>query len=239
MFCLSYVCLLLAGEATEAESDSTSSKTRKDNIVDEVHHLLATPVLVKDNDYEVMYGHEQPAHILYNSDPNRQDAPLDFNFGNKPSHVNEKDGILQDQNERHIISDTSDLQTKTCSIGTRVSHSHDRESSFHGNFNVESAANEDRSGHCSNREAVTSAQSSLCSEIELAACKCVTTGKHEYHKHNPSNVHSVVLKGRKDMLQPDETKSLSREALENGKISSVQQLGSLNLPYSDSSEEEA
>ena len=249
MFCLSYVFLLLAVEATEAESDSTSSKTREGNIVDEVHHLLSTPVLVKDDDYEVMYGHEQPAQVLYNSDPSRENAPLDFDFQNKPPHGHEKDGILQDKNERHTISDASDLQTKTYPIGTCVPHSHERGSKLHGycNAELESSSNEDRDGHCSgdtvNREARTGAQSSLCSTLEPAACKCVTAGKHKYHKLNPSNVHSVAEEERKDTHTLDETNSLSitvgREASENGETGSVQQLGSLNLPYSDSSEEEA
>lgn len=231
------------GEREEPESDSTSSKSSED----EVHHLLSTPVLVNDNKYEDIYGHEQPAQILYNSDPNRQDAPLDFNFGNKPAHGQEKDSILQDQDKRDTISDTPDLKTTTCSIGTCLPHSHDRGSILHGNGNVESLSNEDRSGHCTynriNMEVGTSVHSSLCLDEKSAAFKCITARKEKYPKLNPSNIHSMASKIRNDAQTLGETNSLSivvdREASENDETSSVQQLGRLNLPYSDSSEEEA
>ena len=40
--------------------------------------LIQTPILEKEDVYTDLYGHEDPAIIIYNSDPDRENSPLDF-----------------------------------------------------------------------------------------------------------------------------------------------------------------
>ena len=237
--------IVSAGDENEPESGNSNSKTRKDNIVDEVHHLLQTPVLdneetdstspqtsedkfhhllstpVLDNDnaYEALYGHEEPAQIVYNSDPNREDAPLDFNFGKNPMLSHRNVGVLKGKN-KSSMSNKSDLQSITCSVGTSASHSNvNKESELLSNCKVENSLSKttcDNYDYCiCNTDAKMKTGTNVHSELSPATCKCVTAQRHDYCE--PAG--DTWARGTRTE-------------------SSVQRLGGLNLPYSDSSDED-
>ena len=238
--------LVYAGDENEPESGKSNSKTRKDSVVDEVHHLLqtpvldneetdstspktgedkfhhllSTPVLDNDNSYEAMYGHQEPTQIVYNSDPNREDAPLDFNFGKNPMLSHQNDGVLKSKNESSM-SNKSDLQSITCSVGTSASHSNVRkESELLGtcNCNVENSLSKTTchiDDHCRcNTDAKMRTGTNVHSELSPATCKCVSAQRHDY-------------------CEPAGDTGARGTCTET----SVQRLGGLNLPYSDSSDE--
>ena len=259
--------MFIAGEDNESEPDSTTSKTSRDSVGEEVHLLLSTPVLEKDDDYKVMYGHEEPAQIMYNSDPDREDAPLDFNFGNKPLHSSET-GDLYDQKERpsvkHTISDASELHVVTCNCPSgntmsQASDLSDSDSDIHYNHCVSSSANEIRGirSHCTcnlvNKQVATTAQKTSCFhkslELEpIAGHSTVPTqnecGKCVLQGQLKTESDLSLVKKKNEMNTQDEPETLSETELTGKKTSedlettSVEKTVTLNLPYSDSSDEE-
>ena len=222
----------LEGSSDSPASIRTNSKERLT--------LIQTPILETDDIYTGMYGIETPAEIIYNSDPNRENAPLDFR---SKKHTN--------QNSEHVIT-----SPPHCSIKKPKSINQDRENTPL-NFKSEKHANQNsehvntcsiKRVECFNPDRETAHlelidQSDAIEKTNDRGMKCSCAISNEYSRTNIyENFDSQCSKVMNKIQCPSATMQTDLVHIESkSKITSPEPenpLVSLNLPYSDSSDED-
>ena len=202
--------------------------------------LIQTPILEADDVYTGMYGLETPAEIIYNSDPNRENAPLDFR---SQKHAN--------QNNEHV--NTSPLN---CSIKRPESINQDRENTPL-NFRSEKDANQNsehvntcsiKRTECFNpdREATHLElidQSDAIEKTNDRGMKCSCAISNDYSstnsERNCNSQSSKVMNKTQCSSSTMQTDLMQKEpASKSRSPERVNPPASLNLPYSDSSDKD-
>ena len=202
--------------------------------------LIQTPILETDDVYTGLYGLETPAEIIYNSDPNRENALLDFRSKN---HAN--------QNSEHV--NTSPLH---CTIQRPESINQEREntplsfrSEKHANHNSEhvNTCSIKRIG-CFNPDRETAHlelidQSDAIKKTNDRGMKCLCGISNDYSRTNSEgncdSQCSKVMNKTQCSNTTMQTDLMQKESKSKGRCPEpVNPPASLNLPYSDSSDED-
>ena len=221
----------IEGSSESPASIRTNSKERLT--------LIQTPILETDDVYTGMYGLETPAEIIYNSDPNREKAPLDFrskkHANQNSEHVNtllhssiqRPESINQDRgntplnfrSEKH--ANENGEHVNTCSIKRTECFNPDRETD-HLELIDQSDAIEKSSDRGMKCSCVISNDYSRTNSEGNCDSRCSKL-------LNKTQCSSATM--QTDLVQKEPaSKSRSPEP--------VNPPASLNLPYSDSSDED-
>ena len=222
----------LEGSSDTPASNGTHSKERLT--------LIQTPILETDDDYTGLYGLETPPEIIYNSDPNRENAPLDF------------------RSQKHAYQNSEHVNTSPphCSIKRPESINQDRENTPL-NFRSEKHANQNsehvntcsiKRTECFNSDRETADlelidQSDAIEKTNDRGVRCSSDISNDYCRTNSEgNCDSQCSKVMDKTQCPRATMQTDLMHKESkSKSTSPEPLkppASLNLPYSDSSDED-
>lgn len=229
------------------------------------HLLLATPVLEKDEVYKDMYGHEQPTPIVYNADPDRENSPLEFKSRRISQEKCDKDDSSQVRLTHPVVSDLKgegctcsqvDQRSKskyshTATLSYQPSDIYDRCCDKNSrcvnrdilNDSLESAVNGkviDTMQRSSNSYSVGSkarTDTKCKSKFKNSAFGTVENNQITSYKHASllkTNCGNHLTSDVKLVLMADRHKKETDDKQRTVK----EQFTALNLPYSDSSDEE-